>query len=852
MEKTNINNKKNLINLALFLSVALISALLIMTAINMLDLPKPGPFGGGNGDKRSSMDSDGTDKNKGNSPDDKELKDKESEGDFDFDDWKERAERRREEKKGETFSKDYAYGEIPGSQIPDNGGSDSIMPEEMPNIDISGNEDLPDMPFGMGEPGKTIVMGDEKRPHVPAFEVLGVPNYPFMKVMVMENYQRNRWTMSKEQPEVKLMLGVEKKRDFTDNSVKVKPIEPSKGYMPVLSGQFELKNDFSVLEYKKSVTYFSEEPISDFYEMEYLLPPREQDLINAKTDDDYPYEVIVPKGLDKIIDEIIENCNSDYEAIKYVEQYLMTHYVYNYRIKNDYGNEDGILSFLLSKREGNYMDFVSSYTFLLKAVGIPCRLAMGYRLKSQVPYQVVYADQTYIYPEIKFEDYGWVPMDVFSYSAFYYPPEDTVTEITFADNKARRGESFTVRGTVKDTEGNSLDDMSVLIYVKGDKEEPCLSYAKARVNNGHYEITCDITPDTGAGKYQLVAELLENDDYRTSSSDPELKVFTDTYLELKSPKTIWGSTFNLSGRLLDSFSKDGVNGLDMNICFDNLGVLETVKSAENGIISKKLDIRPPEDSLPDKDFFFISRHHYKYSVEFKGTDIYYPSEADGSLYMWQIHWIRVMIALTIITGAMITMYLLVLRKRFFGLRNRAEPVLSASGSSIVLAPAEDVRTAPVKTEKIKCFIEFPQIAEGLPDVWGVEEELLIGFYDSEGNKGEIHGTFHKKGKYRVKVLRDEGWPGSRDIRIVVYREEVIAIGKMFLKGVCGKVSGISSMMTLREILDMIKPVIPEERHWVLEGAFSILEKAVYSERDIVRSDYEKFYVFIKELQTKEV
>jgi len=62
-----------------------------------------------------------------------------------------------------------------------------------------------------------------------------------------------------------------------------------------------------------------------------------------------------------------------------------------------------------------------------------------------------------------------------------------------------------------------------------------------------------------------------------------------------------------------------------------------------------------------------------------------------------------------------------------------------------------------------------------------------------------------------------------------------------------KISGITDFMTLREIHDIIKPNIASERHWVLEDAFMVFEKAVYSDEDIVRSDYEKFYVFAREL-----
>lgn len=857
MEKMSGNSRKNLISLAIFLSIVFISALLITEAISMLDLSDSGLSGGENGNNRSQAEN-----NSDNNRDDPTFNEQEPYNDYadSFEQWRERAQRRREEKKRRSLDEDYADGDMPKNRIQGRNGNNGIisgeggMPEagnipmDIPNIDISGDNALPDMPFGMQRPGKSIAMGDEKRPHIAAFEVLGKPNHPFLKVMVMENYDNNRWIMAQEEPVEKFEFGVDKGRNYEEYSVKIKPIEPSKGFMPVLSGNFKMIYDLSILEYQNSGTYYSEGIVEDFYEMEYEKPPTEIDLIYGETDDDYPYEISVnDEYIDLIVDEIMAKCSSDYDVIYSAEQFLLNNYTLNNNIKNNYKNTDGITEFLKNKKEGNYLDFVSAYTFLLRAAGIPCRLAMGYRLLDQVPYQVVYADQVYIYPEIKFEDYGWVPMDAFAYEPFYTPPMETVTDIVFADGTARRGTQFTVKGTVEDIYGSPLDDMTVLIYVKEDKEKPCLSYTKARVVNGQYEVSCNVTADTNAGRYQLVAELLENDQYRTSSSDPELKVVADTFIEMEHQGDMWKENISLSGRIFDSFSKEGIPGLEMNISIVNLGFFETTVSDEYGNFTEEMIIELPESLSPDKDFFFVSGYNLAYNVDFKGTDIYYPSGVEESFFMWKVYWLRIVLAL-VIFASMIIVICILIKKRLFSSKSKVQMVPGTGGGSIAIDPDAGYDVMMENLPTVICHIHFPQISEGLPSVWGVEDELLVSFFDSEGNNGEFWCNFHQKGDFKIKLCKDKGFPVFKDIRIVVYREEIITIGKNYLKGIYGIVPDISSVMTLREIRDKIKNRIPEEKRGMLEGAFSILEKALYSNKDVERNDYERFYVFINDLQ----
>jgi len=75
-------------------------------------------------------------------------------------------------------------------------------------------------------------------------------------------------------------------------------------------------------------------------------------LINAKTDDDYYYDIYVPEVVERIVDEVIENCETDYEAIKFVEKFLWKTTTYDNTVLNNYGSGDAVVSFLTGKRQG--------------------------------------------------------------------------------------------------------------------------------------------------------------------------------------------------------------------------------------------------------------------------------------------------------------------------------------------------------------------------------------------------------------------------------------------------------------------------------------------------------------------
>jgi len=104
----------------------------------------------------------------------------------------------------------------------------------------------------------------------------------------------------------------------------------------------------------------------------------------------------------------------------------------------------------------------------------------------------------------------------------------------------------------------------------------------------------------------------------------------------------------------------------------------------------------------------------------------------------------------LLLGVVLLCVAIVLRKKGAFRRDGGKfPVLAAEGPGMIVAA--DAGAESVERNHGKVYIEFPQIGEGLPDVWGIKENLAVVFHDDEGNRGEIGAVFHKKGEYRIKI-----------------------------------------------------------------------------------------------------
>jgi len=165
-------------------------------------------------------------------------------------------------------------------------------------------------------------------------------------------------------------------------------------------------------------------------------------------------------------------------------------------------------------------------------------------------------------------------------------------------------------------------------------------------------------------------------------------------------------------------------------------------------------------------------------------------------------------------------------------------------------------------------IEFPRISKPMPDVWGIGEELQIGFHRKKTSnpfdenyvlyiggiekmglsiKEELSYAYHifeEKGLYEIRAMDKKGRDieGERRIKIVEYREEIIELAKNLFRITDNNGNSLAEDLTPRELGLKIKQNITPEIKGPVDELVRIFEIAAYSLRKIIRADYEMFYI----------
>ena len=104
-----------------------------------------------------------------------------------------------------------------------------------------------------------------------------------------------------------------------------------------------------------------------------------------------------------------------YDKAKAVEQYLQSNFPYNLRVRPPPFDADGVDHFLFTLGEGYSEYFASAMTVMLRTVGVPARLAVGYTTGDQVEDQEelysVTDSHSHAWVEVYFPGYGWIPFE---------------------------------------------------------------------------------------------------------------------------------------------------------------------------------------------------------------------------------------------------------------------------------------------------------------------------------------------------------------------------------------------------------------------------------------------------------
>jgi transglutaminase-like putative cysteine protease len=122
----------------------------------------------------------------------------------------------------------------------------------------------------------------------------------------------------------------------------------------------------------------------------------------------------LPERVHELARRITARADNDYERVRAIEAYLREHYRYSLDSPVPPPGRDAVDHFLFDARVGFCEQFASSTAVMLRTLGIPARVAVGYTPGTKNPltgYYEVKGDNAHAWVEVYFPGYGWYEFD---------------------------------------------------------------------------------------------------------------------------------------------------------------------------------------------------------------------------------------------------------------------------------------------------------------------------------------------------------------------------------------------------------------------------------------------------------
>ena len=123
---------------------------------------------------------------------------------------------------------------------------------------------------------------------------------------------------------------------------------------------------------------------------------------------------------------------TNYDKAVAIEQYLRR-FPYTLDVKAPPPDRDAVEYFLFDLKQGYCDYFASTMVVLLRAQGIPARLATGYvagKFDNNTHKFIVTEEEAHSWPEVFFPNYGWMPFEPSGYRPPIVRPEESVAPTT--------------------------------------------------------------------------------------------------------------------------------------------------------------------------------------------------------------------------------------------------------------------------------------------------------------------------------------------------------------------------------------------------------------------------------------
>ncbi len=115
----------------------------------------------------------------------------------------------------------------------------------------------------------------------------------------------------------------------------------------------------------------------------------------------------------KLADEITQNRTTTYQKALAIQNYFITRYEYSLSGNNEIA-PDHLDNFIFNSKKGHCEYFATAMAIILRSMGIPSRLAIGYCTDEWNPmgnYFTVREQHAHTWVEVLIENYGWMSFD---------------------------------------------------------------------------------------------------------------------------------------------------------------------------------------------------------------------------------------------------------------------------------------------------------------------------------------------------------------------------------------------------------------------------------------------------------
>lgn len=166
----------------------------------------------------------------------------------------------------------------------------------------------------------------------------------------------------------------------------------------------------------------------------------------------------VPQRVFDLADEVTTGLDNPYDIAKALERFLRG-YKYNDQIPGPKPGQDGIDYFLFEEQQGYCNYYASSMAIMLRHLGIPARLSVGYATGEKQPQTGLYRlrnNDAHVWVEVYFPRYGWIEFEPTAAEPALARPSG---EIETSDEE---GSLLSGRGVNLEEEGNVPIDEEAL------------------------------------------------------------------------------------------------------------------------------------------------------------------------------------------------------------------------------------------------------------------------------------------------------------------------------------------------------------------------------------------------------